>query len=58
MAKTLLMTDSITETYSKTSKAIREVDLTQKHIIRKSLVDIMKQSFFHGSSAFGTNFIA
>lgn len=58
MAKTILMPNTVTDTYKNTSKAIREVDLTNKHIIRKSLVEIMKQSFFHGANAFGTNFIA
>ena len=59
MAQTLLFTD-VAEKYKETSKAIREVDLhnNNRQVIRKSLVEIMKQSFFHGASRYGTNFIA
>ena len=58
MANTLLFSNTVTDTYKKTSEAINEVDLYNKHVIRKTLVDMMKQSFFHGASKFGTNFIA
>jgi len=58
MATMLLFSNTISDTYKETSKAISEVNLTNKVIIRKSLVDIMKQSFFQGASRFGTNFIA
>ncbi len=60
MAKTILMPNTVTDAYKNTSKAINEVDLVGKPTIRKSLVDIMKQSFFHGSYMYGgaTNFIA
>lgn len=58
MATTLLFSKTVTDTYKETSDALNDVDLHNKHIIRKSLVDIMRQSFFHGASRFGTNFIA
>ncbi|MCR5261765.1 MAG: hypothetical protein K6C94_08005 [Candidatus Gastranaerophilales bacterium] len=58
MATTLLFSKTVTQTYKETSDAINDVDLQNKHVIRKSLVDIMRQSFFHGASRFGTNFIA
>ncbi len=58
MANTLLFTNTITDTYRQTSDALNSVDLKNKHVIRKTLVEIMKQSFFHGASRFGTNFIA
>ncbi len=58
MAKTILMPNTVTDTYKNTAKAISEVDLTHRHVIKKSLVEIMKQSFFHGASIYGTNFIA
>lgn len=58
MASTLLFSTTVTDTYKETSEAINGVDLNNKHIIKKTLVDIMKQSFFHGASRFGTNFIA
>ena len=60
MAKAILMPNTVTNAYKNTSKAINEVDLESKPVIRKSLVDIMRQSFFHGSYIYGgaTNFIA
>lgn len=58
MANTLLFTNTITDTYRQTSDAVNSVDLRNKHVIKKTLVEIMKQSFFHGASRFGTNFIA
>ena len=58
MATKLLFSNTITSTYKETADALNEVDLNNKHIIRKSLVEIMRQSFFHGASRFGTNFIA
>ncbi len=58
MAKTILMPNTVTDTYKNTAKALKEVDLSKKHIIRKSLVEIMRQSFFHGATIYGNNFIA
>ncbi len=60
MAKTILMPNTVTDTYKKAAKAISEVDLDNKNVVRKSLVEIMKQSFFHGACIYGgsTNFIA
>lgn len=58
MATMLLFSSTVTDTYKQTSEAISDVDLTNKRVIKKNLVDIMRQSFFHGASRFGTNFIA
>ena len=58
MAATLLFSNAISDTYKETSSAIKEVKLNEKMIIRKSLSELMKQSFFQGASRFGTNFIA
>ena len=57
MANTLLFSNAI-ETYKTTSDAIKDVKLNDRLIIRKSLTDLMKQSFFHGANRYGTNFIA
>ena len=57
MDRTLLFTD-VAEKYKETSRALREVDLDSRQVIRKSLVEMMKQSFFHGASRYRTNFIA
>ena len=58
MASMLLFSNAISDTYKTTSDAIREVKLNDKLVIRKSLTDLMKQSFFHGANRYGTNFIA
>ena len=58
MASMLLFSNAISEQYKETSKAINEVKLNDKLVIRKSLTELMKQSFFHGANGYGTNFIA
>ncbi|MCI1273355.1 MAG: hypothetical protein LKG27_02850 [Clostridiaceae bacterium] len=58
MARLVLFEDKITDTYKTTSDAIKNVKLTDKLIIRKSLVDMMRESFFRGSNKYGYNFIA
>lgn len=58
MAKMLLFSDAVTSAYKNTSKAISEVDLNDKKVVKKTLTQMMKQSFFHGANRFGTNFIA
>lgn len=58
MATMLLFSDAITSAYKDTSKALKEVDLSDKKVVKKTLSQMMKQSFFHGANRFGTNFIA
>lgn len=58
MATMLLFSDAVTSAYKDTSKALKEVKLSDKRIIKKTLSQMMKQSFFHGANRFGTNFIA
>ena len=58
MATMLLFSDAITNTYKDTSKALKEVDFSNKRVVKKTLSQMMKQSFFHGANRFGTNFIA
>ena len=57
MARTLLFID-VVEKYKETSKALNEVKFDTKRVVRKTLVEMMKQSFFQGASRYGTNFIA
>lgn len=54
----LLFSNTVTDTYKNTSEAVNSIDINKKHVIKKTLVDMMRQSFFHGASRFGTNFIA
>ena len=58
MATMLLFSDAVTSAYKNTSKALSEVDLNDKKVVKKTLTQMMKQSFFHGANRFGTNFIA
>ena len=57
MATMLLFSDAVTSAYKDTSKALKEVDLSDKRVVKKTLTQMMKQSFFHGANRFGTNFI-
>ncbi len=58
MATMLLFSDAVSSAYKDTSKALKEVDLNEKRVVKKTLSQMMKQSFFHGANRFGTNFIA
>ena len=58
MATVLLLSDAVTSAYKDTSKALNEVELNDRKVVKKTLAQIMKQSFFHGANRFGTNFIA
>ncbi len=58
MSNMLLFSNTVTDTYKQTSDAVNSIDLNKKYIVKKTLVEMMRQSFFHGASRFGTNFIA
>ena len=58
MATVLLFSDAITNMYKETSTAIKDTDLNNKKLVKKTLSQMMRQSFFHGANRFGTNFIA
>ena len=58
MATMLLFSNAVSDTYKTTSDAIKSVKLNDKLVIRKSLTELMKQSFFHGANRYVTNFIA
>lgn len=58
MATMLLFSDAVTSAYKDTSNALKEVELSDKRVVKKTLTQMMKQSFFHGANRFGTNFIA
>lgn len=58
MSNMLLFSNTVTDTYKQTSEAVNSIELNKKYVIKKTLVEMMRQSFFHGASRFGTNFIA
>lgn len=55
---TLLLSSAITDKYKEVSEVINSIDVTQKDVRIKSMREIMQESFFHGASRFGDNFIA
>ncbi|MDY6311316.1 MAG: hypothetical protein SPL73_08380 [Cyanobacteriota bacterium] len=58
MATVLLFSDAISNTYKDTSESLKEIKLGNGRRVRKTLTEMMKQSFFQGANRFGTNFIA
>lgn len=58
MATVLLFSDAVLNTYKDTSESLNEIKLNDHRKIRKTLTQMMKQSFFQGANRFGTNFIA
>ena len=55
---TLLFTSTIAEHYKEVSEVIKSVDIQNKDIRVKTIKQIVQESFFHGASRFGDNFIA
>lgn len=55
---TLLYGQAIEEEYKKISGVISSVELNKKDVRKKSMKQIMQESFFHGASWIGNNFIA
>ncbi len=59
MAQMMLFSNTVTDAYKNTSEAIKKVKLDNNLVVKKTLVEMMKQSFFHGANRFGGyNFIA
>jgi len=59
MATLLLFSDSVSNAYKNTSEGLKAVNLNDDIRVKKTLSQIIKQSFFHGANRFGaTNFIA
>ncbi|HNW25290.1 MAG TPA: hypothetical protein PLG15_03100 [Candidatus Gastranaerophilaceae bacterium] len=55
---TLLLSDTVSGIYKETSEFINSPDLNKKDIRKKSFQELLQESFFHGASRFGGNFIA
>jgi hypothetical protein len=52
-------TGTVTETYKGVSDHVNNPNWNNEEVvIAKSLNEILKESFFHGASKFGNNFIA
>ena len=53
MATMLLFSDAITNTYKDTSEGLKEVHINEKRVVKKTLTQMMKQSFFQGAKIVG-----
>ncbi|MFA7658820.1 MAG: hypothetical protein WCY19_05245 [Candidatus Gastranaerophilaceae bacterium] len=54
----LLLSQTISEKYKEISEDINAVELNKKDIRRKTMKQLMEESFFHGAGWIGYNFIA
>lgn len=55
---TLLFSTKVSDIYKEVSDVIKTVDVTNKDVRVKTMKEIMTESFFHGATRFGDNFIA
>lgn len=55
---TLLFSTEITDLYKEVSEVISSIEVGKKTVRKKSLKGLMQESFFHGASIFGNNFVA
>jgi hypothetical protein len=53
-----MYSQAVFEKYKEVSEVINSVNLGNKDIRKKSIKEIMQESFFHGASWLGQNFIA
>lgn len=56
--QSLLSSRAVLDQYKVVSELINSVETKPKRRPKKSMKELMQQSFFHGSSWLGTNFIA
>lgn len=55
----LLFSNTVTDAYKDTSETLSEIKLNDNLVVKKTLVEMMRQSFFHGANRYGGyNFIA
>ncbi len=55
---TLLFSQTISDKYKEVSDVINNVEINKKDVRKKTMKDIMQESFFHGAGWMGQNFIA
>ena len=54
----LLYSQAVTDQYKEVSEVINSVETKSQRRQIRSMKDLMQESFFHGSSWLGNNFIA
>lgn len=55
---TLLFSQTVSDRYKEVSEVINNIETDKKNFRKKSMKDLMQESFFHGASWIGYNFIA
>lgn len=55
---TMFLRQTISEKYKEVSEVINSVETKKRSVRKKSVKELMQQSFFHGASWIGSNFIA
>ena len=55
---TLLFSQTVADKYKEISEVLDSVEPVKKDVREKSMKAIMQESFFHGASWMGQNFIA
>ena len=55
---TLLYSQSIVDKYKEVSEVISSVETDKKDVRKKTMKEMMQESFFHGAGWMGYNFIA
>lgn len=55
---TLFFSQTVSEKYKEVSDVINSVEINKKDVRKKTMKDIMQESFFHGAGWIGSNFIA
>jgi len=55
---TLLYSQSIVDKYKEVSEVISSVETGKKDVRKKTMKEMMQESFFHGAGWMGYNFIA
>lgn len=55
---TLLFSQTISDKYKEVSDVINSVEIDKKDVRRKTMKQMMQESFFHGAGWMGQNFIA
>lgn len=54
----MYLCQTISQQYKEVSKVINSVETKKRNVRKKNMKELMQQSFFHGASWIGSNFIA
>ena len=55
---TLLLSQTVSDKYKEVSELINNVETNTHNFKKRSMKELMQESFFHGASWIGYNFIA